>query len=347
MRRYLTIGDTSRQPWCGDSRAQRAPVGTLFHQVTSALRLSSVSKSFGDVHAIRDFDLEVPTGSVTVILGPNGAGKTTTIRLSTGVYAIDRGEIRTLGLDPRVDGQEVRVRTGVVPPKPAMYDRLTGRQNLEYTARLYELDSPPIDELTERFGIRYALDQRVGGYSTGMRTRLALARSLLHDPELLLLDEPTAGLDPESSHAVRDLIFEMARHGKTVVMSTHLLHEAEGTADQIVLMNGGSAWEAGTPADLTARYWRKVEVRIEAEEMVQLDTGLIGFPVSADGNGSVVASLEHNDQVPDMVERLVAAGVRLRRVEPITPTLERLYFVMREQVGATAPDLADDGALES
>lgn len=328
-------GETGVGLW-GD--AEETGVGSL-SAVPPALQLSGVSKSFGDVHAIQQLDLEVPVGSVTVILGPNGAGKTTTIRVSTGVYAVDSGQVLTLGLDPRTDGQEVRSRTGVVPPKPAMYDRLSGRDNLRYAGRLYQLDDPPIDELSERFGIRYALDQKVGGYSTGMRTRLALARSLLHDPELLLLDEPTAGLDPESAYAVRDLIFEMTGRGKTVVMSTHLLHEADGTADQIVLMNGGSAWEAGTPEDLERRYWRKVEVRIEAEDASSLVPTLIGFPTTSDENGVVVASLERKDQIPDLVQRLVDGGVRVRRVEPVTPTLERLYFVMREQVAASAPDL--------
>lgn len=302
----------------------------------SALSFSSVSKSFGDIQAIDGLELDVPVGSITVILGPNGAGKTTSIRLSTGVLEADAGEVRTLGLDPRVDGAEVRSRTGVVPPKPAMYERLTGRENLAYSARLYGLTDPPIDDLSDRFGIRHALEQTVGGFSTGMRTRLALARSLLHDPELLLLDEPTAGLDPESAYGVRELIFEMARAGKTVVMSTHLLHEADGTADQIVLMNGGSAWEKGTPADLIARYWSDVEVRLEAEDPVELQRHLNGFSSSVDDHDVVTVVLHEKAEIAGLVEQLVAAGVRLTRVEPVTPTLERLYFAMRRQVGLSA-----------
>ena len=312
------------------------------------MSFSGVSKSFGDVDAIRDLELTVPEGSITVILGPNGAGKTTTIRLSTGVLEADSGTIRVFGLDPRVDGAEVRRRSGVVPPKPAMYDRLTGRDNLLYAARLYRLEDPPVDALAERFGIRHALGQRVGGYSTGMRTRLALARSLLHDPELLLLDEPTAGLDPESAYAVRDLIFEMARSGKTVVMSTHLLHEADGAADQIVMMNGGSAWEAGTSAELTARYWGRVEVRIEAADPASLSVlGHLGFAPRLEGDGLAVIELSDRMEIPGVVEALVAAGVGLTRVEPVTPTLERLYFAMRRQVDLDLPPMSDDGSVAS
>lgn len=307
--------------------------------MNSALTFSAVSKAFGDIQAIDGLDLEVPVGSVTVILGPNGAGKTTTIRLATGVLAADGGVVETFGLDPRAAGAEVRSRTGVVPPKPAMYERLSGWDNLRYAARLYGLADPPIADLAERFGIRTALDQSVAGYSTGMRTRLALARSLLHDPELLLLDEPTAGLDPESAYAVRELIFDMARAGKTVVMSTHLLHEADGTADQIVLMNGGSAWEKGSPSDLTGRYWKRLEVRLEAEDPDELLRAVGDMKPRVDTLRAVTVALSDSSEIPALIGRLVAGGIRLTRVEPVTPTLERLYFAMRSQLGEAAPRL--------
>ncbi len=295
-----------------------------------ALRFSSVSRWFGPVWAVRDLDLTVEQGSVTVILGPNGAGKTTSFRLATGVLAPSSGAIEVHGRDPSVDGQWVRRRCGVVPPKPAMYDRLTGRENLAYAARLYELDAPPIDEMAERFAIHHALDQRVSGYSTGMRTRLALARSLLHDPELLLLDEPTSGLDPESAMAVRSLLFDMTEEGKTVVMSTHLLHEADGTADQIVLMDRGAAWDVGSPAELVSRYWDGVRVHIDAVDRSLLTLAEAHPAVrEVEENGHFTVTLESIDDLPELVAALVAEGARLTRVEPDTPTLERLYFRMR------------------
>jgi ABC-2 type transport system ATP-binding protein len=307
--------------------------------VQPALEFSAVSKAFGDVQAIDGLELDVPVGSVTVILGPNGAGKTTTIRLSTGVFAADRGSVRTFGLDPREFGAEVRARTGVVPPKPAMYERLSGLDNLRYAAKLYGLTNPPIFDLADRFGILHALGHDVAGYSTGMRTRLALARSLLHDPELLLLDEPTAGLDPESAYSVRELIFEMAKAGKTVVMSTHLLHEADGTADQIVMMNGGSAWEKGSPRDLIARYWQRLEVRLESEDHAALLAAVRDMAPRVDELQAVTVSLNDSSEIPALIGRLVAGGIPLTRVEPVTPTLERLYFAMRKQVGTAAPRL--------
>ncbi len=303
--------------------------------MTAVVDLREVYRSFGAVKALVDLSLHVEPGTVTVLVGPNGAGKTTTMRVITGVIRPHRGTVRTFGIDPADDGNAIRGRCGVVPPKPAMYDRLTGRENLAYAAALYSIGDPPIDRLAEQFGIEQALDQRVAGYSTGMRTRLALARSLLHDPELLILDEPTAGLDPESAVAVRELILATARTGKTVLMSTHLLHEAEGTADQLIMMDHGRAWERGTPTDLAARYMDGLVVRFDANDRATLEplTSMAGARV-LDRNGGIVAQIDPPEGLPGIVSELVANGAELTRVEPQTPTLERLYFEMRRRATA-------------
>jgi ABC-2 type transport system ATP-binding protein len=266
-----------------------------------------------------------------VLLGPNGAGKTTTVRLITGALKLHEGEIRVLGLDPAVDGEEIRRRTGVVPPKPALYDRLTGYENLAYTADIWGVSHKKIPEAADRFGIAYALHDDVGGYSTGMRTRLALARAVIHDPEILLLDEPTAGLDPESSRAVLDLIRELAGRGRTIVMCTHLLHEAEGIADQVVLMGAGSARAAGPPMRLAAEFMKHPKVIFDAENRRQLKE-VESHPsvLSADWNGALHVTLGTIDDLPDLVGTLVASGARLTRVEPVLPTLEHLYFEMQK-----------------
>ncbi|MGI9649335.1 MAG: ATP-binding cassette domain-containing protein [Acidimicrobiia bacterium] len=308
----------------------------------SAITFKRVDRRFGDVQAVRDLDMNIAAGSVAVLLGPNGAGKTTTVRLATGALESDGGTITVLGMDPRVDGNEIRRASGVVPPKAAFYERLSGRENLEFAAKLWELGSAaPIDESAERFGIGHALEQEVGGYSTGMRTRLALARAILHDPTVLLLDEPTAGLDPESARAVLDLIRDMAGQGRTIVMCTHLLHEAEGIADQVVLMSEGHAWVAGHPDHLAEKFWNDNRVHFDAEDRSQLDElqhldGVTATTV----NGHVTAELEHLDRLPDIVAHLVGRGARLTRVEPVQPTLEELYFQMqrhrRNAPGGTA-----------
>jgi len=298
------------------------------------VQLEHVRRMFGDVVGLSDLTFAAPKGSVTVLLGPNGSGKTTAVRMITGALDPDDGRVLVFGIDPRDDGEAVRRRCGVVSAKPALYDRLSGRDNLRYAAELWQLgDEAPIDASAERFGIDDALDLRVGGYSTGMKTRLALARAILHDPDLLLLDEPTSGLDPESSHAVLNLIDEMAAGGKTVVMCTHLLLEAEGLADQVVMLEQGRDLVSGEPNELIRRYWPNERVFIDAEDRDALDRlatmdGVLAF--SRNGSGAAV-DIDRLDRGPDLIAALTGAGVRIKRVVPHEPSLEELYFAVRKE----------------
>ena len=216
-----------------------------------------------------------------MLLGANGAGKTTAIRLITGALHADTGLVRVFGQDPAsVHGEEIRRRCGVVSAKPSLYDRLNGWDNLRYAAELFGLGRGPdtdrkIGNAAEKFDIGDSLDLMVGGYSTGMKTRLALSRAVLHDPDLLLLDEPTSGLDPESAAAVLELIRAMTSDGRTVLMCTHLLLEAEGLADRVVIMEHGSTIVSGAPDDLAQQYWPQPLVRIASDpeaDVTILDT---------------------------------------------------------------------------
>jgi ABC-2 type transport system ATP-binding protein len=303
----------------------------------TAIKFSNVTRRFGAIRAVDDLSLEVPAGSITVLLGPNGAGKTTTVRLTTGALNSDGGSIEVLGLDPKRSGDEVRARSAVVPPKPALYDRLSGWDNLIFTADIFGADHSAIRPAAERFGIDHALDLDVGGYSTGMRTRLALARAMLHDPEVLLLDEPTAGLDPESARAVLNLIRELAGRGRTIVLCTHLLHEAEGVADQVVLMASGQARIVGSQESLADQFVTNPAVVIDAENRSALRL-LETHPdvVSAEWNGALHVRLTHLDRLPDVVAQLVAHGARITQVQPDNPTLETLYFDMQRSLRETA-----------
>jgi ABC-2 type transport system ATP-binding protein len=298
-----------------------------------AIQLSGVTRRFGSVLAVDELTMTVEAGAVAVLLGPNGAGKTTTVRLITGALRPDSGTLRILGLDPESDGDEVRARCGVVPPKPALYDRLTGRENLDFAAEIFGASREAVLPAAERFGIANALHLEVGGYSTGMRTRLALARAVLHDPEILLLDEPTAGLDPESARAVLDLIRELAERGRTIVMCTHLLHEAEGIADHVVLMGAGQAREAGDPHELASRYLAEPIVMLDAEDRGAL-AAVEGRPgvLAVSWNGAVQVRLDSIERLPGLVADLVTAGARITRVEPQVPTLETLYFEMQQSL---------------
>ncbi len=302
--------------------------------VDAAIEMEGVTHTFGEVTALDALSFVVPTSQISVLVGPNGAGKTTAIRAITGALSPRIGSILTLGSDPRTEGDDVRGRCGVVSAKPALYDRLSGRDNLIYAAQLYDVDGPATDrritECAARFGIDSALDHQVGGYSTGMKTRLALARSVLHDPDLLLFDEPTSGLDPESAHAVLDMIRQMTDDGRTVVMCTHLLAEAEGLADHIIMMENGAALCTGTHQQLTERYWPGSVVIIDAEVPSHLDRLAHHHGVlSIERRDRTRVALDGFGRVPDLVASLVADGVRVTRIEPIQPTLEDLYFTIR------------------
>jgi ABC-2 type transport system ATP-binding protein len=301
------------------------------------VELEHVSRRFGRAVGLADLSLRVPSGSVTVLLGPNGAGKTTAVRTITGALDCDTGHVRVFGHDPAIEGEAVRRRCGVVSAKPALYDRLSGRDNLRYSAELNGLGATaPIEASAARFGIEHSLDLRVGGYSTGMKTRLALARAVLHDPDLLLLDEPTSGLDPESAHAVLRLIDDMAADGKTVVMCTHLLLEAEGLADQVVILEHGRDLLSGTPDDLVRRFWPHPMVTFDAEDRAGLDAlaGLDGVKDYERNGGPAIVTVDDLARVPDLVEALTSVGTRITRVAPHEPTLEELYFAVRRSTGA-------------
>ena len=303
----------------------------------NAIELAGVNKRFGDIPAVQSLSLDVPIGSVTVLLGPNGAGKTTTVRLITGALRPDSGRVMVHGMDPEVAGEEVRRRCGVVPPKPAMYERLSGRENLGYAAELYGVSRDGIEAAADRFGIAHALDLDVGGYSTGMRTRLALARAFLHEPDVLLLDEPTAGLDPESARDVLAMITELSTAGRTILMCTHLLHEAEGIADQVALMVKGSARVVGHPRELAERYFDRPTVVIDAEDRSALaDVATHPLVRSAQWNGGLEIEMDSMGSLPDLVAELVGKGARLTRVEPRTGSLADLYFEMQRIHGGDA-----------
>ncbi|MEJ7845695.1 MAG: ABC transporter ATP-binding protein [Acidimicrobiales bacterium] len=316
-----------------------------------AVEATDVHRSFGDQPALAGFDLAVPARSVTALLGPNGAGKTTAIRILTGALPVHRGRVRTLGLDPVAEGEAVRRRCGVVSAKPALYDRLSGRDNLAYSAELHGLGRGPaaaaaITGAAARFGIDGALAQKVGGYSTGMKTRLALARAVLHQPDLLLLDEPTSGLDPESAHAVLELVRGLPDEGATVVLCTHLLAEADGLADWVVLLDAGRSVLAGSPAELARRFWPAPVVRIDADDRAALIVvarrlpGVVAVDPTGPTGGPPAVQVDDLARVPALVAALVAAGVRITLVEPHQPTIEDLYFAARRD--HRAPPVATD-----
>ncbi len=303
-----------------------------------AIVVDGLSRHFGEVVAVDHLALEVYPGEVFGFLGHNGAGKTTTVRLLNGVLTPDGGTARVLDLDPLGDGPALRRRTGVLTETPSLDERLTGRENLEIYAELY--DVPPtqvsgrVAFLLEAFELDHRADDKVGGYSRGMKQRLALARALLHGPEILFLDEPTAGLDPVATRHVHDMITRLSRQEqRTVFLCTHNLAEAQKLCARVAVLEHGRLVALGTPAELARKLGRSQRLEIEvapegvavALDVLQRTPG-IADPAEQDGILSVAGA--QREVIPDLVASLVEAGVRMYRITPQEPSLEDVYFAL-------------------
>ena len=204
----------------------------------TAIELRGVRKEFGDVTAVRGLDLTVEDGEVYGFLGPNGAGKSTTIDMLLDLVRPTAGTVRVLGRDATSDGVSIRRQTGVLPDGFSVYDRLSGRKHVEFAVRSKEADDDP-DALLERVGLLGDADRKAGGYSKGMRQRLALAMALVGDPDLLVLDEPSSGLDPAGAKEMREIVQREADRGATVFFSSHILEQVDAVCDRVGILRDG------------------------------------------------------------------------------------------------------------
>ena len=313
-------------------------------KTNSAIVTNGLCRHFGDTVAVDDLTLEVYAGEVFGFLGHNGAGKTTTVRLLNGVLTPSGGTARVLGLDPVRDGPALRRRTGVLTETPSLDERLTARENLAIYADLYGVPVAEIARRVETLLVTFELadraDELVGGYSRGMKQRLALARALLHEPEVLFLDEPTAGLDPVATRRVHQLIARLSREGgRTVFLCTHNLAEAQKLCDRVAVLEHGRLVAVGTPTELAHRLWRGLRLEVElapdgapaAVEAMRAVSGVEEVEWDAD---IVLVRVADREVVPGLVATAVAAGGRVYRVVPREPTLEDVYFALQDESAA-------------
>jgi ABC-type multidrug transport system ATPase subunit len=318
---------------------------------TPAVELEGVSRVFGDITAVEALSWTVQRGTVLGLLGHTGSGKSTALRLVNGVLTATTGRLRVFGMDPVTHGPQVRRHTGVLLSDPPVDRRLTGRENLNFIARLHAIDrnaaAERIDDLAVSFHLDDRLDEPVEHYSIGMRQRLALARVLLPDPSLLLLDEPTASLDPMAAHGVRQLVRDIAdARTRTVILATQNLIEAAELCDHVAVLQRGRMVALGTPAEIAGR------VAARALDLVISDSHRVlvsdiaarqGYTVEPLDTGRVCVHGVAYDDIPAFVRGLVGAGVALYGIDVEQPTLTDFYLALhREEPGAL--NLGDDGS---
>lgn len=306
------------------------------------LDTNGLEMRYASALALDRLTFSIRRGEMFGLLGPNGAGKTTFVRVMNGLLPYSAGRVSVLGMDPLSQGDAIRARTGVLTETPSLYERLTGRQNLEFSGRMWSITADQLGgrvaELLGFFGLSDRADDRTESYSKGMKQRLALARALLPQPDLLFLDEPTSGLDPEATRQVNDLLERIrTERGQTVVLCTHHLYEAQSLCDRVAILNRGQVLALGAPADLARELFPRPRVRIGIENMPAADT-LADWLQSAGaaeftsvGPDDMELSLRAGASLPDLVAGLVGQGARLTRVEPLAVSLEEVYFALQER----------------
>jgi ABC-2 type transport system ATP-binding protein len=299
------------------------------------VQAQAVHRAFGPVQALRGLDLTVPYGQVTGLVGSNGAGKTTLLLILATLLAPDSGQVRVAGLDPATDPLGVRARMGWMPDVFGLYDQLTVREYLDFTARAYRL---PPKEARQRIAetlidgrLEEYAEQPVHTLSRGQKQRLALGRALLHRPQVLLLDEPAAGLDPRSRIDLRDTLRALAASGVAVLVSSHILAELEEIADRVVFVSGGRSAGEYDVADLaagTARPWR---VRALDPDALVRALGDLGYTDIEPGDGGIQLPPSDEESAADLLTALVAAGVRVVSFQPVGSGLESAYLALTEE----------------
>jgi sodium transport system ATP-binding protein len=236
------------------------------------IEVRSLAKRFGPVHALDDVEFSAADGRITGLLGPNGAGKSTCLRILSTVLRPDRGTARIAGVDVVSEPLAARRQLGVLPHGAGLYPQLTARENIEYYGRLHGLDArrlaSRVTELVARLGLDEIVDRKAKGFSQGERTRVALARALVHAPRHLLLDEPSSGLDVMAARDLREWLKELRADGCCVLLSSHVMQEIEALVDDIVIIAHGRIAARGTPAELAVRYPERSleEIFVEAVE---------------------------------------------------------------------------------
>jgi ABC-2 type transport system ATP-binding protein len=295
------------------------------------IETQNLTKHFGDNVAVAGLTLSIPAGEVFGFLGPNGAGKTTTVRMLTTLIGPTAGTATVAGYQIEGEEQEIRRHVGILTETPGLYDRLTATRNLEIFATLYEVEdvAGQVEKFLRMLGLWERRHEAAGTFSKGMKQKLAIARALLHEPRILFLDEPTAGLDPEAARLVREFVMELRAEGRTIFLTTHNLDEAERLCDRIAVFNQRLR-VVDSPTGLRRRlYGRQVvfHLRAVAEPYVEALSAVAEVKSINQVDNKIIVSVEDPDAVnPDLIRTLVHAGADIQFVGELRHSLEDIYL---------------------
>jgi ABC-type multidrug transport system ATPase subunit len=295
------------------------------------IRVTDVARSFGTVHAVRSVSFEARAGEVTGLVGPNGSGKTTLLLMLATLLVPDRGEIRIGGHDPVTESTAVRMQLGWMPDVLGAWPNLTVRRSLELTARLYDMARPAAAdraaELISLVDLDELADQPTRVLSRGQKQRLSLARALVHDPRVLLLDEPASGLDPGARIALRVLLRRLAAEGRTILVSSHVLAELDELADRAVFLDAGVSVSAERveAAQRTERGWRIRALDGQGLFRALAESGIDAARITTESHGFVVP-IAGDDRAAELLARLVRAGIPVVSFAPAVGDLEHTFL---------------------
>lgn len=291
---------------------------------SSAIRTEGLTKRFGDQAVVDGIDLDVRVGEIFGLLGPNGSGKSTTLRMLTGLLRPSAGHVEVLGHAP--GSQPGRV--GALIEEPAVYPYLSGRRNLLLLAGLVGVPDGAVDEQLDLIGLADAADRPAGGYSTGMRQRLGIAAAMLHGPELLILDEPSAGLDPTGVVEIRELLQRVAGGDRTILVSSHQLTEIDRICDRVAIIHRGGLAYQGPIDELRHRNGDELVARVDPTGSASRVLDAIGIGYHEDGETVTIDASP--EQAPEIIRELVAADVDVFELTERSRSLEEAYMELTE-----------------
>jgi len=306
---------------------ERASRENLEARMQNVIETNDLTRRFGKLIAVNRVNLRVPQASVYGFLGPNGAGKSTTIRMLLGLIRPDDGEVTIFGQSIRRERLAILGRLGALVEQPACYPHLTGRENLEIIRRLRGLPKRSIAQALSSVKLEEAAQRLVRQYSTGMKQRLGLAMALIGQPELLILDEPTNGLDPAGIHEMRDLIVRLPEElGITVFLSSHLLSEVEQVATQVGIIHRGQLLFQGEPQTLQAQVSASVVVSVDQPENARQALEQSGWTVQRNGSQRLTVQANGHSDAAMINMQLLQAGVNVYQIALQTPSLEEIFL---------------------